>query len=640
MNIAVVLIAEILAVAISIKAMFFARDERANTKAITSGESSTNNMQGTNNNARVKPPVAENSPIKGIAGGLINKAPKVLGIAGKAGGLAGKVGAGLIGGGLMAVGTAAGVVEAGYKQTGLGEKIKNTKREISRAVTTTGAKWKRKGWERLSDTQREKIYKAKVTLNNAKEKIGETRDGIRQAGRKVGDGINRVGNHFKEISDDAHDTIQQYKDAWGEMRNGISNSVKSTKSYQLAKMGENLIAHTARNHRGGTVRVTSPSSLHFGRLRRVDTNYETVGNEPNNRVNIATQQPELLHISENHINDPKNDLSNSQTITTVDHAEERRRKRLEEAVKILKERGDKPIGSTFSKSYANAALNIENDSTLTPNAKNHKLDVLRSVSQYAPTNVSTEKLMGATNSVYGNVNKSVAQIDMENLRKAQAAAEKKNDTRALIEAEIFTSKGKPQDYSESMRKYVESFGMKFSDSKGKNPAETKAMMDQIYDTIAKPGGFQSEEAKAVFGEDVKKMQAKIEQKKQENINAELTNIVNSQIGDIIKNTGASLTEARDQYYKDQFKKALDTEMKKFAEANRPGNIISEANRPTNPATQVEQRRVTNSVVRPETKNVTQTNIAMSTGNGNGNGNGNEFETKANEISKSGRKKAS
>ena len=76
MNIAVVLIAEILAVAISIKAMFFARDERANTKAITSGESSTNNMQGTNNNARVKPPGTNSSEdIRSIIGKHCPKKP-------------------------------------------------------------------------------------------------------------------------------------------------------------------------------------------------------------------------------------------------------------------------------------------------------------------------------------------------------------------------------------------------------------------------------------------------------------------------------------------------------------------------------------------------------------------------------------
>lgn len=440
--------------------------------------------------------------------------------------------------------------------------------------------------------------KATKIANGAKlrftgSKIGKS---LISGRNKINAGLDFVKNGLTDLGDEVKNTVNSINQGiknsapvrgaikgvkiLGHTRDNVANSLANTWGYNtLIKNGQELIGASTRKRHGGGVKIFRPSR---------DPLLGNFTGTPGTNEKIS----EIANLSNSEITQPNMPkIYKSETLS--------------EFIKAKREGNKKVIGSYYAKEYAEAKELLENSSDSKDLQLKHKmmLDVVKNSSK----DMNKEDLVRVTDAMYDNY------IDKQGsiLKKAQKAAEEKNEKVALETVENFFGKkgGKNSELTERLNNYIkESF----------NPAnseEIKKLRKETFSEIA--SDLNGVAAKAVLtDEEIGKIRNSIENKSNQNIQFEVAKIENKQVQQYRDNNpDTTLSEARNQVEKQNneqnYKKALE-EALEAAEARITTNIAQNSN--TNntrqegniqQTQQIVQQSIVNNTVEQTTENSIQ-----------------------------------
>ena len=437
------------------------------------------------------------------------------------------------------IGAAAGAAMIGFGATAaVGEAVtKPGLRAISSKATkiANGAKLRFTG---------SKMGKSLISgKNKLSAGLDSVKNGLTDFGDEVKNAVNDINQGIKN-SAPVRGAIKGVK-ILGQTRDNLANSLANTWGYNtLIRNGKELIGARTRKRHGGEVRIYGPSR---------DPLLGNFTGAPGTSEKMA----EIVNMSNSEITQPNIPKTyKSETLS--------------EFIKAKREGNRMVMGSYYAKEYAEAKELLENSSDSKDLHLKHKmmLDVVRNSSK----DMNKEELLSITDAMYDNY------IDKQGniLKKAQKAAEEKNEQVALETVENFFGKkgGKNSELTERLNNYIkESF----------NPAndeETKKLRKETFSEIA--SDLNGIAAKAVLtDEEIGKIRNSIESKSNQNIQFEVAKIENKQVQQYRdSNPDTTLAEARHQVEKQNdeqnYKKALE-EALETVEARTATNIGQTSN---------------------------------------------------------------
>ena len=309
--------------------------------------------------------------------------------------------------------------------------------------------------------------------------------------------------------------------------------------------GENLIADSVKRRHGGIVRIQ-----------------EHPANDPLlTRLNAGDDERKKMKY-----------LAGLGLLGGVSIHEKYKSEKLAELVNGKKEGNQKAIGAYYANQYAEAAKELEMQTTGSQAMLKQRmmLDVIKNT----PKDLDKATLLKATNTMYSSYS------DKENavLNQAREAAAERNKTIPMetIKTEIAGN----EQYKTQLNKYIDTFGIK-------DKSEVEKLKQEIYKEIAE--GEDSRASQTIFtSEERKQLQTKIDANIQQNVQYEVAKIENGQIQEYRKNNPeASLNEARNEVSKQNseqnYKQALEEALKSIEinTVTNTNNTVIEGNSQNN-----------------------------------------------------------